>query len=150
MWKPENYRFGLDLRGLGRFVMIMLPNLLWMAIPAPHDILRGGTLTPLLDHSVSVVQALMLASLCLLINRKAHPSVEQKSMLGICVSVMTYLFGWIFYYIGMTGLPVILILAIAPCLSFLFYVFSRKNGPALLFTLAFMTLHTLQAVLNYT
>ena len=149
MWNPKNYRLHLDSWGLGLFVMIMLPNFIWLAIPAPRDILRSGTLTPTLDLVSSIVQIFMVCFLCLFVNRQSHPAVEQKAMLGICFSVTLYLFGWIFYYIGFTGPMVILVLSLSPCLSFLFYTWSRKNGPAFVAAALFAVLHTLRSILNF-
>lgn len=150
MWNPKNYRLHLDIWGLGLFVMIMMPNFIWAWIPAPEDIFRRGTVTPNLDLLSSIIQVFMVAFLCFFVNRRGHNAVEQRSMLGICLSVTLYLFGWIFYYIGFQGSINVLILSLSPCAAFLFYTWSRKNGPAFAVTVIFAILHTLRGVLNYT
>ena len=149
MWKLKNYRFGVDLWGLALFVLIMLPNFVWLILPTPKDILRQGTLTPGLDQVMNITQYLMIGALCFLINRSFHPPVEQSSLIGICFLVFLYLFGWIFYYVGFTAWPVIGILSIAPSLAFVLFARSRKNGPGLLLSLLFLFLHTLRSFLNY-
>ena len=150
MWNPKNYRLHLDHWGLWLFIMIMMPNLICMGIPAPQDIFRRESITPVLDVIVSIVQVFLLTFLCFFVNRRGQSAVEQKSMLGICFSITIYLFGWVFYYIGFHGSILILILSLSPCAAFLFYAWSRQNGPAFTVTIVFAVLHTIQGVLNYT
>ena len=38
----KKYRFGFEPWGLLLFLVVMLPNLIWFAVPAPNDILREG------------------------------------------------------------------------------------------------------------
>ena len=150
MWKLKNYHLGFDFHALLLFLTIMLPNLLWLLIPAPKDILRQGTVTPRLDFVSSVVQSFMVGFMCVLINRAGYSYLEQKSMIGICFSVFFYLFGWISYYVGLVTPVVIVILCLAPCASCLFYTWGRKNGPAFILTALFTVLHTIRGILNYT
>ncbi len=41
MIKNKKYKIGFDIRGLIIFIVIMIPNFIWFAVPAPNDILRG-------------------------------------------------------------------------------------------------------------
>ena len=68
MWSVKCYRFGFDPWGLGLFLLIMLPNLAWFALPAPNDILRAESAAPLLDGLGQCLQIIMVAALCLLVN----------------------------------------------------------------------------------
>ena len=43
------YRFGFDVWGLLLFLLVMLPNFIWFAVPAPNDILRTESVTPVVD-----------------------------------------------------------------------------------------------------
>ena len=149
MWKLKNYRIYPELWGIALFLSIMLPNFMWMLLPAPVDILRRGTQTPLLDQLISVIQVLMVAATCFLINRTYHPPVEQKNLIGICLSVFLYLFGWIFYYLGITGWMVILILSLTPSAAFVLFNKGRKNGFGYGLSWMFLILHTLRGFLNY-
>ena len=45
----KNYKFGVDIYSLLLFLIIMLPNFIWFAIPAPNDILRTDSVTPIVD-----------------------------------------------------------------------------------------------------
>ncbi len=48
--KPlKQYRFGFDPWGLLLFLLVMLPNFIWFAVPAPDDILRVDSATPVVD-----------------------------------------------------------------------------------------------------
>ncbi len=42
MWKE--YKLGFDRYGLLLFLLIMLPNFIWFAVPAPNDALRTDAL----------------------------------------------------------------------------------------------------------
>ena len=61
MWNLKNYKFGFDPWGLGLFLVIMLPNCIWFAVPAPNDILRAESVTPLLDTVGQVLQVVLAA-----------------------------------------------------------------------------------------
>lgn len=45
MIKNKKYKIGFDIRGLIIFIVIMIPNFIWFAVPAPNDILRGESIT---------------------------------------------------------------------------------------------------------
>ena len=61
----KKYRFGLDIWGLALFFLIMIPNFIWFAIPAPHDILRVESVTPIVDTIASIAQVIMIICLCI-------------------------------------------------------------------------------------
>lgn len=68
MWNPKNYRLGFDLWGLWLFLLIMLSNFVWFVFPAPDDVLRAKSVTPLIDATAQVFQITMAAALCVVIN----------------------------------------------------------------------------------
>ena len=63
----KHYRFGFDLWGLVLFLLVMLPNFIWFAVPAPNDVLRAGSVTPVVDVIASVCQVMTVACLCFLV-----------------------------------------------------------------------------------
>lgn len=66
--KPlKQYRFGFDPWGLLLFLLVMLPNFIWFAVPASNDILRADSVTPVVDVIGSVFQVLTVACLCFVI-----------------------------------------------------------------------------------
>lgn len=38
----KKYNFSFDVWGLAVFLIIMMPNCIWFAVPAPNDVLRAG------------------------------------------------------------------------------------------------------------
>ncbi len=63
----NQYRFGFDPWGLILFLLVMLPNFIWFAVPTSNDILRADSATPVVDAIGSVFQVLTVACLCFVI-----------------------------------------------------------------------------------
>lgn len=135
--------------GLLLFLVIMLPNFVWFALPAPRDVLRAASKTPALDAVASVCQAAMVAALCLL-RRRDCPGPRPTPLLGLtAVCCLLYYAAWCAYYAGAATAPVILGLTVPPCLAFCFFALDRRNLAALLPAAAFTVCHVLYAVLNF-
>ena len=66
----KKYKFGFDIWGLVIFLIVMIPTFIWSAVPAPNDILREESITPIIDIIGSVCQVLFVAILCFLINKE--------------------------------------------------------------------------------
>ena len=64
------FRFGFDFWGLILFLIVMLPNFIWFAVPAPNDVLRAESVTPVVDMIASVCQVLTVACLCFVIHKE--------------------------------------------------------------------------------
>ena len=58
----KKYKIGFDIWGLIIFIIIMIPNFIWFAVPAPNDILRGESITETVDVIASICQVLMVIS----------------------------------------------------------------------------------------
>ena len=65
----KKYKMGFDIWALVLFVVIMIPNIIWFAIPAPNDILRTESITKILDAIASISHVVMLVAFCVFINR---------------------------------------------------------------------------------
>lgn len=153
----KKYKFGLDVGGMILFLLVMMPNFIRLAIPAPNDILSSESKTQVLDMIASVFQIIFIAALCLLIRQESRKT-KNNTLCGfhlspwgvaaiICVGM--YFVGWILYYSGNASAAVILLLTIPPCLSFVFYEIERKNTIALIPTLAFSCCHLIYAIVNF-
>ena len=59
----KKYKIGFDIWGLILFLVIMIPNFIWFAVPAPNDILRVESVTKVADAIGSVSQVLMVFAL---------------------------------------------------------------------------------------
>lgn len=145
----RRYKVAFDPWGFLLFGGMMLPNLYWFAVPAPNDVLRAPSATPLLDGAASLCQILFAAALCLLAHRRRAP-LRLTPLLGgtVCCGLL-YAAGWICYYAGLVSPAVILLLTLSPCLAFLFFSLDRRNGPAAILISVFALCHALHGVINF-
>ena len=149
MWNLKHYRPGFDPWGLGLFLLIMLPNFAWFAMPAPDDILRTESITPLTDAIAQVFQIIMAAALCAVINVTRDSPTKRRYLAGSAACVILYFSGWAAYYAGITGAAVILDLCLAPCGALLLWTLARQNAPALLAAISFTVCHLISTVINF-
>ena len=147
--KLQNYRFGFDLWGLLLFLLVMLPNFIWFAVPAPNDILRAESVTPIVDVIASICQVLTVACLCFLINKKRGKLRFSPLVITAVICVAVYYLGWTLHYSGIANFWIILLLTLPPCLSFILFAADRKNLPAVLFASVFAVGHLIFALVNF-
>lgn len=145
----KKYKIGFQIWGLILFLIIMLPNFYWFAVPAPHDILRGESVTPALDRIASIAQVLLVIALCILVNRNSKRMGISPLMIAAVLCCLLYYTGWVFYYQGVTNAVVVLDLCLAPCLAFLFFALDRKNKIAVIPILVFAVCHTMYGIMNF-
>ena len=149
MWNVKNYRLGFDLWGLALFLVVMLPNFVWFALPSPNDILRQESVTPLVDSVAQVFQIAIAAALCAVLNTTRDKPMKRGYQVGTATCVVLYFTGWAAYYAGIVNAPVILDLCLAPCGAFLLFALARKNAPALVSGSIFALCHLIFAVKNF-
>ena len=149
MWSVKNYKLGFNPWGLALFLLIMLPNFVWFAFPAPNDVLRSESVTPLADSAAQVFQIVMAAALCAVVDTAGDRPLKRGYRAGTAVCVALYFAGWVAYYAGITNAAVILDLCLAPCGAFLLFALGRKNGIALVSAAAFAVCHLIYAVVNF-
>ena len=149
MGNLKNYQLGFDLWGLGLFLLIMLPNFVWFAVPAPNDVLRRESVTPLVDAIAQVFQAVMAAALCAVVNTARDNPVKRGYLAGTAACAALYFAGWIAYYAGIANAVVILALCLAPCGAFLVFALGRKNGIALVSGGIFALCHLIFSIVNF-
>jgi len=145
----NQYRFGFDPWGLLLFLLVMLPNFIWFAVPAPNDILRTDSVTPVVDAIGSVFQVLTVACLCFVIHNDRSKLRFSPHIIATIVCVAIYYIGWALYYTANVNPFVILLLTIPPCLALILFAADRKNLPAILFATAFAVCHLVFAVANF-
>lgn len=145
----RKYRFGLEWAGLLLFALIMLPNIVWAFVPAPDDVLRAPSATPVADMIGSIAQIVMIAALVLL----RHENRPEKLLPGSCAAVAAcfvgYWLGWALYYEGLTAPIVILMLTLLPCAALLLFAADRRNGIALAAGAVFTLCHSIFAFVNF-
>ena len=145
----SKYRFGFDVWGLILFLLVMLPNFVWFAVPAPNDVLRSESVTPIIDIIASVCQVLTIACLCFVINKKRSKLRFTPLVIAAVVCVLIYYIGWVLYYSGIVNVWVILLLTIPPCLAFVLFAVDRRNLPSALFATVFAVCHLIFAIENF-
>ena len=145
----KKYKIGFDAWGLIIFLIIMIPNFIWFAVPAPNDILRVESITEIADTIASICQVLMIMTLCILINKDCKKLKITRFIITTIICCLLYFLCWLFYYIGVTNGLVILGLTIFPCLAFLFFAIDRKNMIAIIPVIAFMICHLIYGVVNF-
>ena len=145
----NKYRFGFDFSGLVLFLLVMLPNFIWFAVPAQNDVLRAESATPIVDTVASVFQVLTIACLCFVINKERSQLRFSPLVIATVVCIVVYYAGWALYYTGNASTWVILLLTIPPCLAFILFAAERKNLPAVLFATVFAVCHLIFAIMNF-
>ena len=145
----KKYKFGFDSRGLILFLVIMIPNFIWFAVPAPNDVLRTESVTKVVDAIGSVCQVAMVATLCVIVHKERKKLGITPLIPAIIGCCLVYYLCWILYYTGVTNVVVILGMTVVPCLAFLFFAFDRKNRIALIPIGGFTVCHVIFGVVNF-
>ena len=145
----KQYRFGFDFWGLLLFLLVMFPNFIWFAVPAPNDVLRADSITPVVDVIASICQVLTVVCLCFLLNEERDKLRFSPLVIAAVICIAVYYLGWALYYSGIANSWVILLLAIPPCLAFILFAADRKNLPAVLFASVFAVGHLVFGVVNF-
>lgn len=145
----KKYKLSFEVWGLLLFLIIMIPNFIWFAIPTPNDILRANSITETIDTVASVCQVLMIAALCIVRNQESKKLCVTPFIIVVIGCCLLYFTNWIIYYAGIVNVIVILGLTILPCLVFLFFAIDRKNGVAIIPISIFTICHLIYGVVNF-
>lgn len=145
----KKYKLSFEVWGLLIFLIVMIPNFIWFAIPAPKDILRTNSITETIDTIAVVCQVWMIIALCLFKNNKRKKLCITPFIILAASCCFLYFVSWIIYYTGIVNVIVLIGLTIPPCLAFLFYAIDRKNGIAIIPILVFTVCHMIYSVTNF-
>lgn len=145
----KSYKISFDFFGLLLFLIIMLPNFIWFAIPAPDDVLRTESVTTTIDMIASIFQVLMIICLCFLIHKKRGKLRFSPFIIITIISCSLYYLSWIVYYMGIVNPIIILGLTVFPCMSFLFFALDRKNIVAFIPISMFTICHVIYGTVNF-
>lgn len=145
----KKYKMGFDIWGLVVFLIIMIPNFIWSAVPAPNDILRTESVTKVIDAIGSIAQVAMIFALCAFINNERNKLSFTKNIITMICCIVIYDCSWVFYYLGVTNGLVILGLTILPCMAFLFFAIDRKNYISVIPIVIFSVCHMVFGVANF-
>lgn len=145
----KKYKMGFDAWGLVVFLIIMIPNFIWSAVPAPDDILRTESTTKVIDAIGSVAQVIMIFALCAFINNERNKLGLTKTIITVICCIVIYFCSWVFYYLGVINWLVIMGLTIPPCMAFLFFAIDRKNYISIVPIAIFTVCHVIFGVVNF-
>ncbi|MCQ2593216.1 MAG: hypothetical protein MJ188_10590 [Treponema sp.] len=145
----KKYSFGFDFLGLSLFVLVMIPNFIWFAVPAPNDILRTDSLTPIIDVIGSISQVIFIAAMCMLVKKDVEKIRFSKLIIAALIMVVLYFTGWILYYCDFVNSAVIILLTIPPCTAFILYTVDRKNFIAVIPGVIFTICHIIYGAVNF-
>lgn len=145
----KQYKIGFDIWGLVVFLVIMIPNFIWYAVPAPDDMLRAESVTEVIDAIGSVSQVLMIFALCVIINPERKKLSFTKTIITMICCCIIYYCSWIFYYLGIANAVVIIGLTIPPCMAFLFFAIDRRNYVSTIPIVIFTICHIIFGVVNF-
>ena len=129
----KKYKFGFEPWSLFLFIIIMIPNFFWFIFPPREDVLITDSATKTITLKNKEREKIRLTP-CIIIT---------------AVCYLLYITGWIFYYCGITGKSIILVLTLAPCLAFLFFAIDRKNRIAIIPVSGFTLCHLVYSVVNF-
>ena len=149
VYSSPKYRLGFDIWALVLFLSVMIPTIIWTFVPAPNDILRAESTTPMLDIAASVMQIMAISCICVLINKGAGKVRFTPLVFLSALCVLLYYAGWAIYYCGISSPWVILLMTIPPSAALILYAVDRRNLPAIVLAGCFAELHLLFAVSNF-
>ncbi len=145
----KEYKFGFNIYGLLLFLIIMIPNFIWFAVPAPNDVLWTESVTEVIDIIASVCQVLMVIALCIFVNIKSHKFHITPLIIFVIICCFIYFANWVSYYLGVVNICVILGLTVSPCLAFMFFAIDRKNIIAVVPISIFLICHLIYGIANF-
>lgn len=148
----KKYKLSFDIWGLLLFLIIMIPNFIWFAIPAPNDILKSKSITETIDTVASVCQVLMIVALCIFRNRENRKICVSPFIIIIVICCLLYFFSWIVYYSGIVNAIVILGMTIPPTTIYLWLISltASKELPILLLKLLECREQSVYRILSWT
>ena len=138
----KNYRVRFMPWALVLFVLIMLPNLTWFAVPSEGDALKQTAELPWLDAVQMIFQAIMIGCLCMLENTATKPLRLRSPLIVTALACcVLYYVSWAAYFCGAVNTLVLLALCLLPSAAFLLYGADRRNMPGVVADVGFTLCH---------
>ena len=149
MWKLKNYRLGFDWHGLLMVVSFILPYVIWIFIPTKDEVLREGSKTVIIDIIKVATELIMIFLTMFIINETRNKKVMKLFMYILLIPKAFYYICWIILYFGVISKTCVLIVCIAPCITFMLFSLSRKNLMAFSATLAYTICEIVYTTINF-
>ncbi len=139
----SKFRFGFDFWGLGLFVLLLVPNIVWWCFSPENDVLRQISAPPALDVFAYIFEAVTVAAILIIVRREAKglPRFDSPFFTFTVMSVVLYIAAWVFYFCGNVNFAVLLFMGVFPCTALGCYAAMRKNWLVLCPLAVFTALH---------
>lgn len=137
----KNYNIRFSLKGLIAFVIIMLPNIIWMIKPPGNDFMSSNSSTiDFLNISMVVSQWIMIIGLIMLCRTEAARSNHVFVIVSLLCAGIYYVL-WVCYYLDKVRPLMFIGMAVFPCCYFIAFILWQKIYLLLIPTIIFSILH---------
>jgi hypothetical protein len=138
-----SYRFEFSLKGFVAFILVMIPNIIWMIAPPVNNPIAGNSAVyPVLDIVVIVSQVIMIALLIILIPQEGKKGKSIKIYIELSsFCLVGYYFAWISYYTGLVYPWILVGMAVLPSIYFISVELWLKNYIAIIPSIVFGITH---------
>ena len=138
----KEYKIKFSIKGFLAFVLIMIPNIIWMIIPPSNDFLASNSSDiVVLNVLMTISQWIMIALLMILV-RKTEVSSSSHIYKLICIVCLgIYYISWVFYYMNIMNQIMFLGMAVIPCSFFIIFIIWQKIYLVLVPAIIFAVLH---------
>lgn len=116
----KEYQIRFSIKGFVTFLLIMIPNIVWMIYPPVNDVLStNSSRIAIVDIIMSVSQWIMIAMLILIQKVKIESRRIDNIYIAACtLCIAIYYISWICYYFGIISSLMLLGMAVFPCCFF--------------------------------
>ena len=118
----NNYNLGFSLKGFLAFMLVMIPNVIWMIVPPSNNpIAANSAMYPLFDIITGISKAMMITLLIILIPKKNRHGKGKKIYIKFALfCLVIYYVMWILYYAGIINPWMLVGMAVFPSAYFIF------------------------------
>jgi hypothetical protein len=147
----KDYGIGFSLKGLVAFMLVMVPNIIWMIVPPPNNPIAGNNApSPLLESVLVISQATMIALLIMLIPRGKRAGQGTNIFTGLAsICLAGYYGSWIAYYAGIAHPWILVGMAALPSVYFIAVGLWLQNYVSLVPSVVFAITHTAITCFNF-
>ena len=148
----EGYAVAFSLTGLVLYVLQLLPNIVWIAVPPTNDVLKHNNSPHAALNLIEQLFGMVTVALLIIVVSKVGTQGRNGFWLLACAAgfLAAYYVAWILYYQGnVSGWLLVLGIAAMPPLYFFFAASWMKNYAALIPCTIFGIAHVAITWSNY-
>lgn len=146
----KNYRFGFSLKGFLAFMLVTIPNFIWMLVPPVNNELSENNGVFPFDMIQSISQVLMIALLIILVRKENKVQSRARLYIGLGAFMLVgYYAAWIWYYTWAVHPWLLVSMAVMPALYFIAVCLWLRNYIAVITSVVFGAVHIAITCSNY-